>query len=325
VKRPHVSLASAIWLSCGVIPAFGAGEIVLANRSLQPEGTSHAQLFLYREDGTFLRQLTRDNSGQMIDPIFAPDGETIVFTREMGDHKDFWSIEPRGLNLHQLSQAPEWYAATKDSPLFTNLEQEDGPGPNPDAPSDEQKTISFRSPDGLVEIVLRQTDSEDDQVDGPGHGKHYELRDLKTGKATEFEQLPGFEGVFEILHDSQNKNQHFLIEPPLRLAFFGLHLNSTDGDTCYALNLVNHRLIRLSRNWATPVPLPGEPAFLTWTTERYVAIPKSKKTANCSYFQRWDSNFGTVRYAATNAVICYGASIYRPGLSPAVISVRSGE
>ena len=121
MKRPPVFLASAIWLSCGVIPAFGAGEIVLANRSLQAEGTSHAQLFLYREDGTFLRQLTRDNSGQMIDPIFAPDGETIVFTREMGDHKDFWSIEPRGLNLHQLSQAPEWYAATKDSPLLPTL------------------------------------------------------------------------------------------------------------------------------------------------------------------------------------------------------------
>jgi hypothetical protein len=99
-------------------------------------------------------------------------------------------------------------------------------------------------------------DSEDDQVDGPGHGKHYELHDLKTGKATEFEKLPGFEGVFEILHDSLNKIQHFLIEPPLRLAFFGLHLSSTDGDTCYALDLVNGRLVRLSPNWAAPIPLP---------------------------------------------------------------------
>ena len=136
---------------------------MLANRALQAQGTSHAQLFLYREDGTFLRQLTRDDSGQMIDPIFAPDGETIVFTREAGDQKDFWSIEPKGLNLHQLSQAPEWYAVTKDSPLFTNLEQENEPGPNSDAPSDERQTVSFRSPDGLVEIALRQTGSEDDQ------------------------------------------------------------------------------------------------------------------------------------------------------------------
>jgi hypothetical protein len=212
-----------------VIPAVGGGEIVLANRALQARRTSHSQLFLYREDGTFLRQLTRDNSGQMIDPIFAPDGETIVFTREVGDHKDCWSIEPRGVNLHQLPQAPDWCESTKDSPVFTNLEQENGSTPDRDAPSDEQKTVSFRSPDDLVELVLRQTDSEDDQVDGPGHGKHYELHDLKTGKATEFEKLPGFEGVFEILHDSLNKIQHFLIEPPLRLAFFGLHLSSTDG------------------------------------------------------------------------------------------------
>ena len=278
MKRQLVSFASAVWLICGVIPAVGGEEI-------QAQGTSHSQLFLYREDGTFLRQLTRDNSGQMIDPIFAPDGETIVFTREVGDHKDFWSIEPRGVNLHQLPQAPEWYASTKDSPVFTNLEQENGSAPNPDAPSDEQKTVSFRSPDGLVELVLRQTDSE----------------------------------------DSLNKDQHFLIEPPLRIAFFGLHLNSTDGDTCYALDLVNRRLVRLSPNWAAPIPLPGEPAFLTWTSERYVAIPNSKKTANCSYLQRWDSNLRVVRYAVTNAVICYGASIYRPGLSPAVISVRRVE
>jgi hypothetical protein len=137
--------------------------------------------------------------------------------------------------------------------------------------------------------------------------------------------LPGFEGVFEILHDTLNKDQHFLIEPPLRLAFFGLHLNSTDGDTSYALDLVNRRLVRFSPNWAAPIPLPGEPAFLTWTSERYVPIPNSKKTANCSYFQRWDSNLRAVRYAATNSVICYGASIYRPGLSPAVISARRGE
>jgi hypothetical protein len=74
VKRQLVSLASIIWLICGVIPAFGGGEIVLANRSLQAQGTSHAQLFLYLEDGTFLRQLTRDDSGQMIDPIFHRTG-----------------------------------------------------------------------------------------------------------------------------------------------------------------------------------------------------------------------------------------------------------
>ena len=40
-----------------------------------------------------LRQLTKDDSGQDLDPIFAPDGETIVFTREIGENKfEFWSV-----------------------------------------------------------------------------------------------------------------------------------------------------------------------------------------------------------------------------------------
>lgn len=39
-------------------------EIVVAIRYLQAEGTSHAHLYLYREDGKLLRQLTSDNTGQ---------------------------------------------------------------------------------------------------------------------------------------------------------------------------------------------------------------------------------------------------------------------
>ena len=61
----------------------GDSEIVVAIRYLQAKGTSHSHLYLYREDGKLLRQLTNDNSGQDSDPIFASDGETIVFTREV--------------------------------------------------------------------------------------------------------------------------------------------------------------------------------------------------------------------------------------------------
>jgi hypothetical protein len=53
-------------------------EIVIAIRYLRAEGTSHSHLYLYREDGKLVRQLTNDNFGQDVDPIFAPGGETIV-------------------------------------------------------------------------------------------------------------------------------------------------------------------------------------------------------------------------------------------------------
>ena len=81
----------------------GDSEIVIAIRYLQPKGTSHSHLYLYREDGKLLRQLTNDNSGQDVDPIFAPDGETIVLTREKpNDTREFWSIDP---SRHEVKEA----------------------------------------------------------------------------------------------------------------------------------------------------------------------------------------------------------------------------
>jgi hypothetical protein len=107
----------------------------------------------------------------------------------------------------------------------------------------------------------------------------------------------------------------------LRLAFFGVHLNSTDGDTDYALDLTNRRFVRLSPNWAAPFPLPGEGAFLSMTYVRYVPIPDTKKTANCSYLERWDGSLKKMRYANEGtAAICYGASMYRPGKTPPTIT-----
>jgi hypothetical protein len=183
---------------------------------------------------------------------------------------------------------------------------------------------SYKSPDDSVELILREDPKdEDDQIDGPGHGKHYLLRDLKTGAETEFEKLPGFYGVFGLLHEKQDKDQHFLFDGPLRLAFFDLHLNSTDGDTVFALDLAGPRLVKLSPNWATPIPLPGEAAFLTFTENRYVPIPGSKKTANCSCMERWDEKLNKIRYAREkSAALCYGASMYRPGLTPSTITLR---
>src|SRR6184192_734089 len=307
----------------------GAAEIVIAIRYLQPKGTSHSHLCLYREDGKLLRQLTNDNSGQDSSPIFSPDGETIVFTREKPNNvREFWSVKPSGIDLKKLDAAPDWYAQAKRSPYFTNVEpQEAGSADATSSPADSASLTAtpvptYKSPDGSFELILREDpNDEDDQIDGPGHGKHFVLRDLKTGTETEFSKIPGFYGAFELLHDNQDENRRFLFDGPLRLAFFDLHLNSTDGDTVFALDLTGPRLVRLSPNWATQIPLPGEPAFLTFTENRYVPIPASKKTVNCSYIERWDEKLNHIRYAREkSAALCYGMSMYRPGLAPAVIT-----
>ena len=312
-----------------------ASEIAIAIRYLQAEGTSHSHLYLYREDGKILRQLTADNSGQDVDPIFAPDGEVIAFTRKKdGSPLEFWSVHPLGGTPTKLDAAPDWYQQTKTASYFTNRDVSGAETPSssaspiasaartPTGMMGERK--SYKAPDGSVELILREDPSDpDDQVDGEHHGKHYVLRYLKTGIQADFGTLPGFFGVYEILHDRENPDRHFLFEGLLRAAFFGLHLNSTDGDTSFALDLNGPRFVRLSPNWAAPVPLPGEAAFVTLTENRYVPIPGSTKTANCSYMERWDAQLQKIRYARPKAAaIFYGASIYRPDRTPPVITIR---
>jgi hypothetical protein len=171
-------LVVTVSLAAAIMPARAASEIVVAIRYLQAEGESHAHLFLYREDGTLLRQLTKEDSGQDLDPIFAPDGETVVFTREIGENKfEYWSIQPRGAALKRLEAAPEWYSATQSSPYFVWPDL--GSGDDENATPFGQRGPHFRAPDGSVELILREIkQDEDDSVNGPEHGKHYLLRDL---------------------------------------------------------------------------------------------------------------------------------------------------
>ncbi|MGZ4974617.1 MAG: TolB family protein, partial [Limisphaerales bacterium] len=309
----------------------GDSEIVVAIRYLQAKGTSHSHLYLYREDGKLLRQLTNDNSGQDSDPIFAPNGETIVFTREKpNDTREFWSIDPRGTKLKKLDTVPDWYSAAKSSPYFTSGGEKEAPSSSP-TPAQEQ-SASSATPESAeqgehqsmtaLDAVTDATDHPPEIIkapDGSGEifwrkGKEGEgteevlnwvmwFRDSKSSQETQIGRLRGFPS-FEPLHIRGNKDQQrsrrepreadgqresvgereranqFLFEGPLRLTFFSCHLDSTNGDTVEAFDLNKRKLIQLSPNYATPVPIPGEPAFLTLTENRYVTIPGSTKTAN---------------------------------------------
>src|SRR5205823_3057364 len=216
--RRYALLLAAIAAIAG--NAHAESELVIAIRYSHAQGTSHSHLYLYREDGKLLRQLTNGNSGQDSGPIFAPDGSVIVFAREKPKStREFWSVEPHGLHLKKLDAAPDWYTQAKSSPYFTNIEPEEptsASGPSTPAESGSPTATpgpTYKSPDGSVELILREDpNDENDQIDGPGHGKHYVLRDLKTGTETEFGKIPAFEGAFEILHDRQDNNRHFLFE-----------------------------------------------------------------------------------------------------------------
>ena len=293
----------------------GDSELVIAIRYLQPKGASHSHLYLYRADGKLLRQLTDDNSGQDNDPIFASDGETIVFTREKpNDSREFWSIDPLGKELKRLAAAPDWYSGAKSSPAFTRSGDEESsestPTSAPEQPAspaataesvqqDQHQSLTaldaladakdrppqtIKAPDNAGEVFWRKGK----KGDGPDDELNWVMwfRDSKSGQETEIGRLRGFPS-FEPLQIRGSKDGQFLFEAPLRLIFFSIHLDSTAGDTVEAFDFNTRKLIQLSPNWATPIPLPGEAAFLTLTENRYVEIPGSSKTANCSYIERW--------------------------------------
>jgi hypothetical protein len=351
-----------------VSTARSESELVIAIRYLQAAGVSHSHLYLYREDGKLLRQLTNDNSGQDVDPIFSPDGAIVGFTREKAnDEREFWSIEPHGTNLKHLNNAPDWYKSAKNSPYFTNQEEQGAESGSPSpAPSAEESPSASPSPEieqtqhpsgTALDAVVSAEDQPPAKIDAPdGSGEIFWrkgkdekdpldwvmwYRDSKSGSETEIGRLPGFPS-FDPLQIEPGKDGQFLFDGPLRLIFFNSHLNSTDGDTVVAFDFNKRKLIKLSPNWATPIPLAGEAAFLTLTENRYVRIPGSSKTANCSYMERWSENLHEqcyqgdseeesicdghpdVRYARKeSAAICYGASMYRPGKDPAVILTRN--
>ncbi|HEX8310813.1 MAG TPA: hypothetical protein VF614_05810, partial [Chthoniobacteraceae bacterium] len=329
-------LAAFLLVACSAAVAAEPAKLVVAIRYLQSNGVSHSHLYLYREDGRLLRQLTKNNPGQDFDPLFAENGETIVFTRELdGDTKQFWSVSSRGGQPKQLSAAPDWYTAAKTSPHFTRFQEKseieaetpasNGTEKENDSPAGPPPT--FRAPDGSVEVVAQKmADDEDDAMNLPGTGKHFLLRDLKAGTEVKMGTLPGFVGLRHVLPLQGSSGGEFLFQGALRVIFFTVHLNSTDGDTNFALDLNTRKIVRLSPNWAAPMPLPGKAAFLTLTSERYLPIPGTKKTANCSFLERWDAKLDKVRYARPGAAaICYGASVYLPGQTPATVNFRRDE
>ena len=310
---------------CLVASARGASEVVVAMRYFQEKGVSHSHLYLYLENGKLIRQLTNDDTVQDTNPFFAPDGNTIVFTRAPTAGKsEIWSIEPRGGGLKQLSLAPDWYKQAASSPDAVDSDSLGKPAPKSDEYQGADGLEHYKLPDGSAEIIVQKS------KDLKYPSEVFFLEDLKTGKRVEL--VPPPEDLAPLMKDGEAAlmaldaagHSYFVIEPPMRFAFVSAQLSS--GGIVWALDLNSHEFTQIAGDgYAIPIPLPGEGAFLSLTGERYVPFGTGKKTANSSYLERWDAQLKSIRYARDAAGLCYGASMYRPGKKPLVIWVPRGS
>lgn len=98
-----------------------------------------------------------------------------------------------------------------------------------------------------------------------------------------------------------------------------------DYDLRWELKIPMRDKVELNATLYSPKTPDGSPSKtpVIFTLTPYISIPGTKKTANCSYVERWDEKLNKIRYASeNNAGICYGASMYRPGRTPATITIR---
>lgn len=311
-------------------------RVAVSIRYLQIKGTSHAHIYLYSGDGKLIRQLTSNESGQDVKPVFSPDGREIAFTRRRDSafgqptdtNDELRCVASSGENVRRLDTPPDWYeAASQDARCFTMLSTaEEEQVRRGESPSPTPKPTHLTSPDGSLELALNRTGNDAKDYDHKELGKLFRFRNTKTGEESLVGDWPGFETIWNPLHLRGEDNSYFLIQPPLQTIFFFTHLNSTDGDAVHALDLNRKRVVSLGPNWAIPIPIPEQPSFFAETEERYLPLSDGKRTVNCSYLDRWDAEFHKIRYARGAPAIFGGASVWRRDAPPLTVywGVRGG-
>jgi len=90
--------------------------VVVAIRYYLTEGTSHGHMYLFDAEAKELRQLTRDDAGQDHDPVFSPDGGSIVYRRRLAGGEHWWSIRTCGEGDQALDQAAAWHQKNAAAP-----------------------------------------------------------------------------------------------------------------------------------------------------------------------------------------------------------------
>jgi Tol biopolymer transport system component len=95
--EPKAVFASALWLWASLGVASDGGSVAFSSTGLQED------VYVLERDGQGLRQLTNDGYRDR-GPIFAPDGETVVFYSNRSGQYEMWSVRLDGSRMTQLTR-----------------------------------------------------------------------------------------------------------------------------------------------------------------------------------------------------------------------------
>jgi hypothetical protein len=293
------------------IGSFGiaqAADVAISLRYLRPKGKSHAAIFLFTGEGKLVRQLTEPNDSQDVNPAFAPDGKSLIFTSENDktQKRVLVSLKLADKSVQVLKgEPPAWYKERVIAKPF----EDDHNAPVP-AKADASDPNTFPTADGAYTIVLKP------RKPAPGETVDEFDKDgfLKIGKKAElipFTKMPGFMS-FWMLHTADGSPYPPITQPRIAL-LDGVH-NSTDGTQFYALDLAARRIVQLSPNGGEVYPWPGHPGFFADSASRYEELGDGR-TVNCNYLDLYDAKLRRTRFGHSLGRF-HGGSILVPGEKP---------
>lgn len=299
------------FLCAHILSTGHSADVAVSIRYLHPKSKSHAAIFLFQSDGKLVRQLTAPTDSQDVNPAFAPDGKSLIFTSESDKNakRVLVSLDLAEKTTRVLDgEPPAWF---KDRVIAKPFDDEEAPAadaPAADTP-DAKKSDIFPTADGAYAIVLKPRKGTKAEPADPDERDAF-LRVGKKPVLIPFTKMPGFVS-FWMLHTAGSPFPA-ITEP--RIAIFDGSHDSTNGTQFYALDLARQRIVQLSLNGGALFPWPGHPGFLCESQSRYEDLGDGR-TVNCNYLDLYDAKLERTRFGHALGRF-EGASVFVPGEKP---------
>jgi hypothetical protein len=280
--------------------------IVASIRPYQLVGASNIHLYLYGLDGTLKKQLTNTIGCNDVNPSFSYDGKSISFTRQSTLAKT-----ASDAGLYQLDLATGSLTRAKEDDSYFNVPVDllDYSFAVPTDSWNVAEKNDCLSPDGIYRITLKPMPAPDRNVNPPMQ----HLLSVRGQPAVDVATLSGFPA--DIAKDyyglEQLNGTPFVTASGYVAVFLVHHLDSTDGDQIWGLDLSSLHWTKMSQNGGEIYHPPGAPGVFFACASLYEPLGKSGKTVNCCYLEWWDNHFKVTKLTPPLSVF-YSAAVFHP-------------
>jgi hypothetical protein len=298
-------------------------SVIVSSRQYQEVGPSTIHLYLYGLDGRLKKQLTNAPGLDDEQPAFNFDGTTVLFTRTASNPKlqrnaGRYTLELATGKLTRLREGVTDNWGYSDYVPQISLE---GLGNLPDSiwAADVQDGTGARSITALNSAF--QLISMPNAADLQYPGQDYSIRFGPEPAAVPIVQIPGFMPASQVDHYESFlavNASPFLVGPSFAAMFLRHHLNSTDGEQIWGLDLHARKWTLMSGNGGSLYHGPNGAGVFFVDDSRYETLGKSGLSVNCAYLEWWDAHLNRTRLAPPQSVF-YGAAIHFDQGSNAVI------